>query len=147
MFHIEKFEMLNHVLYRDITGAVKHIGDQPFSDGGIDPSLQYVRGSHGVRITAKKLRPVWRLVIYGGDVVARELENFIISPGWSSKTPDVSKKVYESKVAVFNDEKLSTRSTGLTVERPNENLIYNVRVEKRNKVAMRRYLLRRTKTN
>ncbi|OIW20549.1 hypothetical protein TanjilG_14487 [Lupinus angustifolius] len=32
MFCIEKFEMLNHVLYRDITGAVKHIGDEPFSD-------------------------------------------------------------------------------------------------------------------
>lgn len=30
MFGIEKSEMLNHVLYRDITGAVKHIGDQPF---------------------------------------------------------------------------------------------------------------------
>ncbi|KAJ1387706.1 PB1 domain [Sesbania bispinosa] len=32
MFGIEKSEMLSHVLYRDITGAVKHIGDEPFSN-------------------------------------------------------------------------------------------------------------------
>ncbi|XP_061374237.1 auxin response factor 18-like [Gastrolobium bilobum] len=32
MFGIEKSEMLSHVVYRDITGAVKHIGDQPFSN-------------------------------------------------------------------------------------------------------------------
>ena len=30
MFGIEKSEMVSHVLYRDITGAVKHIGDEPF---------------------------------------------------------------------------------------------------------------------
>ncbi|KAK7841227.1 auxin response factor 16 [Quercus suber] len=32
MFGIENSEALNHVLYRDVTGAVKHIGDEPFSD-------------------------------------------------------------------------------------------------------------------
>ncbi|CAL0321397.1 unnamed protein product [Lupinus luteus] len=32
MFGIEKFEMPSHVLYRDLTGSVKHIGDEPFSD-------------------------------------------------------------------------------------------------------------------
>ncbi|KAK7279343.1 hypothetical protein RJT34_24392 [Clitoria ternatea] len=32
MFGIQKFEMLSHVLYRDTAGAVKHIGDEPFSD-------------------------------------------------------------------------------------------------------------------
>uniref|UniRef100_F6HR27 Auxin response factor n=1 Tax=Vitis vinifera TaxID=29760 RepID=F6HR27_VITVI len=32
MFTIEDSEMRNHVLYRDATGAVKHIGDEPFSD-------------------------------------------------------------------------------------------------------------------
>ena len=30
MFGIENSEALNHVLYRDVTGAVKHIGDEPF---------------------------------------------------------------------------------------------------------------------
>lgn len=30
MFGIENSETLNHVLYRDATGAVKHIGDEPF---------------------------------------------------------------------------------------------------------------------
>ncbi|XP_043706555.1 auxin response factor 18-like [Telopea speciosissima] len=32
MFGIEKLEMLSHVLYRDVTGAVKHTGDEPFSE-------------------------------------------------------------------------------------------------------------------
>eukprot|EP00268_Persea_americana_P046804 TRINITY_DN4836_c0_g2_i3.p1 TRINITY_DN4836_c0_g2~~TRINITY_DN4836_c0_g2_i3.p1 ORF type:complete len:688 (+),score=138.86 TRINITY_DN4836_c0_g2_i3:424-2487(+) len=32
MFGIEKSEMLSHVLYRDANGAVKHTGDEPFSD-------------------------------------------------------------------------------------------------------------------
>ncbi|XP_027363848.1 auxin response factor 18-like [Abrus precatorius] len=32
MFGLEKSEMLSHVLYRDVTGVVKHIGDEPFSD-------------------------------------------------------------------------------------------------------------------
>ncbi|KAF7818618.1 auxin response factor 18-like [Senna tora] len=33
MFGIDKSEMVSHVIYRDITtGAVKHIGDEPFSD-------------------------------------------------------------------------------------------------------------------
>ncbi|KAJ7972401.1 Auxin response factor [Quillaja saponaria] len=32
MFGIENSETLSHVLYRDVTGAVKHIGDEPFSD-------------------------------------------------------------------------------------------------------------------
>ncbi|KAL9318164.1 hypothetical protein ACSQ67_014681 [Phaseolus vulgaris] len=32
MFGIEKSEMLSQVLYRDSNGAVKHIGDEPFSD-------------------------------------------------------------------------------------------------------------------
>ncbi|XP_044492939.1 auxin response factor 18-like isoform X1 [Mangifera indica] len=32
MFGIENSETLSHVLYRDITGAVKHIGDEPVSD-------------------------------------------------------------------------------------------------------------------
>ncbi|KAJ1376069.1 PB1 domain [Sesbania bispinosa] len=32
MFGIQKSEVLSHVLYRDITGAVKHIGDENFSD-------------------------------------------------------------------------------------------------------------------
>ncbi|XP_020212235.1 auxin response factor 18 [Cajanus cajan] len=32
MFSIEKSQMLSQVLYRDKTGAVKHIGDEPFSD-------------------------------------------------------------------------------------------------------------------
>ncbi|XP_015891971.1 auxin response factor 18 [Ziziphus jujuba] len=31
MFGIESSEPLNHVLYRDVTGAVKHIGEEPFS--------------------------------------------------------------------------------------------------------------------
>ncbi|KAJ7982469.1 Auxin response factor [Quillaja saponaria] len=30
MFGIENSETLSHVLYRDVTGAVKHIGDEPF---------------------------------------------------------------------------------------------------------------------
>ncbi|XP_059646874.1 auxin response factor 18-like [Cornus florida] len=32
MFGIESSEMLNHVLYQDMTGAVKQIGDEPFGD-------------------------------------------------------------------------------------------------------------------
>uniref|UniRef100_A0A2N9J468 Auxin response factor n=1 Tax=Fagus sylvatica TaxID=28930 RepID=A0A2N9J468_FAGSY len=32
MFGIENSEALSHVLYRDVTGAVKHIRDEPFSD-------------------------------------------------------------------------------------------------------------------
>nr|GLL41057.1 auxin response factor 18-like [Ipomoea trifida] len=32
MFGIENSEVLNHVLYRDVTGAVKHLGDEPFSE-------------------------------------------------------------------------------------------------------------------
>ncbi|GAV64673.1 AUX_IAA domain-containing protein/B3 domain-containing protein/Auxin_resp domain-containing protein [Cephalotus follicularis] len=32
MFGIENSETLSHLLYRDITGGVKHIGDEPFSD-------------------------------------------------------------------------------------------------------------------
>ncbi|CAL5350975.1 hypothetical protein CsSME_00038334 [Camellia sinensis var. sinensis] len=32
MFGIESSEMLNHVLYRDLTGSVKQIGNEPFSD-------------------------------------------------------------------------------------------------------------------
>ncbi|XP_057983816.1 auxin response factor 18-like isoform X2 [Malania oleifera] len=32
MFGVENSEMLSHVLYRDVTGAVKHLGDEPFSD-------------------------------------------------------------------------------------------------------------------
>ncbi|XP_044474166.1 auxin response factor 18-like [Mangifera indica] len=32
MFGIENSETLGHVLYQDITGAVKHIGDEPFSN-------------------------------------------------------------------------------------------------------------------
>ncbi|KAE9590000.1 putative transcription factor ARF family [Lupinus albus] len=32
MFGIEKFEMLSHVVYRDIIGAVRHIGDEPFCE-------------------------------------------------------------------------------------------------------------------
>ncbi|XP_062117244.1 auxin response factor 18-like [Humulus lupulus] len=32
MFGIENSETLSHALYRDGTGAVKHIGDEPFSD-------------------------------------------------------------------------------------------------------------------
>ncbi|XP_058101749.1 auxin response factor 18-like isoform X2 [Magnolia sinica] len=32
MFGIERSEMLNHVLYRDAKGAVKHTGDEPFSE-------------------------------------------------------------------------------------------------------------------
>ncbi|KAK2643370.1 hypothetical protein Ddye_025133 [Dipteronia dyeriana] len=32
MFGIERSEMLSHVLYQDAAGAVKRIGDQPFSD-------------------------------------------------------------------------------------------------------------------
>ncbi|XP_027351697.1 auxin response factor 18-like isoform X2 [Abrus precatorius] len=32
MFGIKKSEVLSHVLYRDVTGAVKHIGDEAFSD-------------------------------------------------------------------------------------------------------------------
>ncbi|KAK6942811.1 B3 DNA binding domain [Dillenia turbinata] len=32
MFGIEKSEILNHILYRDVTGAVRHFGDEPFSD-------------------------------------------------------------------------------------------------------------------
>ncbi|XP_019436276.1 PREDICTED: auxin response factor 18-like isoform X2 [Lupinus angustifolius] len=31
MFGIERSEMLSHVLYRDVTGAVKQIGEEPFS--------------------------------------------------------------------------------------------------------------------
>lgn len=30
MFSIENSETLNNVLYRDVTGAVKHIGGEPF---------------------------------------------------------------------------------------------------------------------
>jgi hypothetical protein len=30
MFGIERSDMLSHVLYRDVTGAVKQIGDEPF---------------------------------------------------------------------------------------------------------------------
>ncbi|XP_023882698.2 auxin response factor 18 [Quercus suber] len=32
MFGIERSDMLNHVVYRDATGAVKQTGDEPFSD-------------------------------------------------------------------------------------------------------------------
>ncbi|XP_004246657.1 auxin response factor 18 [Solanum lycopersicum] len=32
MFGIDNSEMLNHVLYRDTTGSVKQLGDEPFSD-------------------------------------------------------------------------------------------------------------------
>ncbi|KAI4349148.1 hypothetical protein L6164_009780 [Bauhinia variegata] len=32
MFDIDKSEMLSHLLYRDKTGVLKHIGDEPFSD-------------------------------------------------------------------------------------------------------------------
>ncbi|KAL5998357.1 Auxin response factor 18 [Asimina triloba] len=32
MFGIERSEMLNHVLYRDAKGSVKHTGDEPFSE-------------------------------------------------------------------------------------------------------------------
>ncbi|KAF8403066.1 hypothetical protein HHK36_011160 [Tetracentron sinense] len=32
MFGIERSEMLSHVRYQDATGAVKHIGDEPFSE-------------------------------------------------------------------------------------------------------------------
>lgn len=32
MFGIESSEMLSHVLYRDLTGSVKQIGNEPFSD-------------------------------------------------------------------------------------------------------------------
>ncbi|RWR83956.1 auxin response factor 18-like protein [Cinnamomum micranthum f. kanehirae] len=32
MFGIERSEMLSHVLYRDAAGAVKHTGDEPFSE-------------------------------------------------------------------------------------------------------------------
>ncbi|KAJ7976954.1 Auxin response factor [Quillaja saponaria] len=32
MFGVENLENLNHVLYRDAMGEVKHIGDEPFSD-------------------------------------------------------------------------------------------------------------------
>ncbi|XP_058094485.1 auxin response factor 18-like [Magnolia sinica] len=32
MFGIERSEMLSHVLYRDATGAIKHTGDEPFSE-------------------------------------------------------------------------------------------------------------------
>uniref|UniRef100_A0A5B7AGU7 Auxin response factor n=1 Tax=Davidia involucrata TaxID=16924 RepID=A0A5B7AGU7_DAVIN len=32
MFGIDSSEMLNHVLYRDVTGSLKQIGDEPFSD-------------------------------------------------------------------------------------------------------------------
>ncbi|KAH1101453.1 hypothetical protein GLYMA_13G140500v4 [Glycine max] len=32
MFGIEKSEMLSRVLYCDSVGAIKHIGDEPFSD-------------------------------------------------------------------------------------------------------------------
>ncbi|KAJ4978508.1 hypothetical protein NE237_009288 [Protea cynaroides] len=32
MFSIERLEMLSHVLYRDNAGAVKHVGDEPFSE-------------------------------------------------------------------------------------------------------------------
>ncbi|XP_042511486.1 auxin response factor 18-like [Macadamia integrifolia] len=32
MFGIEKLEMPSHVLYRDASGAVKHTGDEPFSE-------------------------------------------------------------------------------------------------------------------
>lgn len=33
MFGIENSDTLNHVLYRDMSGAVKHIGDEPFRSG------------------------------------------------------------------------------------------------------------------
>ena len=32
MFSIKKSEMLSRVIYRDVVGAVKHIGYEPFSD-------------------------------------------------------------------------------------------------------------------
>lgn len=32
MFGLKKSEMLSHVLYQDATGALKHTGDEPFSD-------------------------------------------------------------------------------------------------------------------
>ncbi|OVA18068.1 AUX/IAA protein [Macleaya cordata] len=32
MFGVERSEMLNHVLYQDVIGAVKHTGDEPFSE-------------------------------------------------------------------------------------------------------------------
>ncbi|KAG6517201.1 hypothetical protein ZIOFF_020581 [Zingiber officinale] len=32
MFGIEKTEMMSHVIYKDAAGAVKHTGDEPFSD-------------------------------------------------------------------------------------------------------------------
>ncbi|XP_072961256.1 auxin response factor 18-like [Typha angustifolia] len=32
MFGIEKAELISHLLYRDATGAVKHTGDEPFSE-------------------------------------------------------------------------------------------------------------------
>ncbi|KAL2509440.1 Auxin response factor 16 [Forsythia ovata] len=32
MFDIDSSEILNHVLYRDLTGAVRQLGDEPFSD-------------------------------------------------------------------------------------------------------------------
>ncbi|WOL16731.1 hypothetical protein Cni_G25519 [Canna indica] len=32
MFGIKKSEMMSHVLYKDVAGAVKHTGDEPFSD-------------------------------------------------------------------------------------------------------------------
>ncbi|NP_001295772.1 auxin response factor 18 [Cucumis sativus] len=32
MFGIDNSETLNHVLYRDVSGAVKHVGDEQFSD-------------------------------------------------------------------------------------------------------------------
>ncbi|CAH9102676.1 unnamed protein product [Cuscuta epithymum] len=32
MFGIENSEVMNHVLYRDVTGAVRHLGDEPFSE-------------------------------------------------------------------------------------------------------------------
>ncbi|KAG6604422.1 Auxin response factor 18, partial [Cucurbita argyrosperma subsp. sororia] len=32
MFEIDNSETLNHVLYRDVSGAVKHVGDEQFSD-------------------------------------------------------------------------------------------------------------------
>ena len=32
MFGMEKAELMSHVFYRDAAGALKHTGDEPFSD-------------------------------------------------------------------------------------------------------------------
>ncbi|CAI9762076.1 unnamed protein product [Fraxinus pennsylvanica] len=32
MFNIDSIEIMNHVHYRDVTGAIRQLGDQPFSD-------------------------------------------------------------------------------------------------------------------